>query len=208
VSLAQGAVIYEAGASVDDIYFPQTGMISLLVITRAGGMIETATVGREGAVGLQRGLGGRRSLTRATTQIGGMFSTIHGSRFAQHVEGSPPLRHLISQYTEVLWAEAQQLAACNAAHGASARLCRWLLQTADRVGSDRLPLTQEYLAQMVGIRRTTVTLLAQALQARGLIRYRRGNIELLDRTSLEECACECYHVIRQDKLPSTIGVDL
>jgi len=103
-------------------------------------------------------------------------------------------------------AEAQQTAACNAAHGAGPRLCRWLLQCADRIGRDELPLTQEYLAQMVGVRRTTVTLLAHEMQIRGLLRYRRGHIVLLDRKGLEECACECYDIMRHEKLAPTLGV--
>jgi CRP-like cAMP-binding protein len=113
---------------------------------------------------------------------------------------------LILRYTEVLLAEAQQVAACNAMHSASARLCRWLLQSADRIGSNEITLTQEYLAQMVGVRRTTVTLLAQSMQVRGLIRYRRGHIVLLDRKGIEECACECYHIMHHEKLAPTLGV--
>jgi len=207
ISMTQGAVIYEAGAPVEDIYFPQTGMISLLVIGMDGGTIEAATVGREGAVGLQRGLGARRSFTRATAQIGGRFSTIRAKRFEQFVTDHAVLRDLIGHYTELSWAEAQQLAACNAAHDASSRLARWLLQSADRTGSERLPLTQQFLAQMLAVRRTTVTLLAQALQRRGLIKYSRGHITIVDRAALEQSTCECYHVTRHDRLPITIGIE-
>jgi len=208
VSLAQGASIYEPGAPIDEVYFPQTGLISLLVVTKDGGAIETAIVGREGAVGLHRALGARRSFTRATTQIGGKFSIIRASHFAQIVREDPALRDLIGRYTEVLWAEAQQTAACNAAHDASSRLCRWLLQSADRTASERVPLTQEFLAQMLSLRRTTVTLLAQALQKKGFIKYSRGHIAILDRKGLESAACECYHVTRYDSLPAKIGVKL
>jgi CRP-like cAMP-binding protein len=206
VSFQQGAILLEPGDRLEDIYFPQTGLISLSVLGRDGGAIETATVGREGAVGLHGGLGGRRSFTRATTQIGGRFSAIRAEPFAHIANGSAPVRHLILCYTEVLLAEAQQGSACNAVHGAGARLCRWLLQCADRTESEDLPLTQEALAQMLGIRRTTVTLLAQALQVRGLIKYRRGHIVLLDRKGLEQCACECYHVTRHEKLAPALGV--
>jgi CRP-like cAMP-binding protein len=115
---------------------------------------------------------------------------------------------MITRYTEVLWAEAQQIAACNAIHDTSSRLCRWLLQTFDRVHSSQLPLTQDFVAQMLGVRRTTVTLLAQELQNKGAIRYSRGNITILDRGALEACACECYRVIQQEKLPLKIGVSL
>jgi CRP-like cAMP-binding protein len=115
---------------------------------------------------------------------------------------------MITRYTEVLWAEAQQLAACNAVHEASARLCRWLLQTSDRIGSQTLPLTQELIAQMLGVRRTTVTIMAQALQSQGAITYMRGRVSILDREKLEHCACECYAVVQQEKLPLKIGVKL
>src|SRR5262249_2725183 len=155
-----------------NIYFPQTGLISLLVLGRNGGAIETATVGREGAVGLHGGLGRRWAFTRATTQIGGRFSTIPAPRFEQIANGSAAVRDLILRYTEVLLAEAQQIGACNAMHTARARLCRWLLQCADRTGRDELPLIQELLAQMVGVRRTTVGLLAHEMQIKGLISYR------------------------------------
>jgi CRP-like cAMP-binding protein len=205
VSLQQGATLLEPGDQVEDVYFPLTGLISLLVVGRNGSALETATVGREGAVGLHRGLGERRSFTRAITQIGGRFSTIRAGRFEQIANGSAPVCDLILRYTEVLLAEAQQMAACNAMHEAKARLCRWLLQCADRTGRAELPLTQEYLAQMLGIRRTTVTLLAQSMQARGLIKYRRGHIVLLDRKGIEERACECYDIMRHEKLAPALG---
>jgi CRP-like cAMP-binding protein len=208
ISLTQGVVIYEPGDPLDEIYFPQTGMISLLIVTEDGGSIETATVGREGAVGLHRGLGARRSFTRATAQIAGRFFVIRAAQFAPIVRDNAALRDLIARYTEVLWAEAQQIAACNAAHHASSRLCRWLLQSADRIGSDKVALTQEFLAQMLGVRCTTVTLLAQSVQKKGFIKYSRGHITILDRPSLEACACECYDIIRHDKLPVKLGVKL
>ncbi len=208
VSIAQGAVIFEPGEDIVDVYFPQTGMISLLVIPKSGAPIETSTVGREGAFGLHRGLGARRSFTRAAAQIGGRFSTIAANRFEQLVQMHSPLRDLIERYTELLLAEAQQISACNAAHDAPSRLARWLLQCADRTGSERLALTQEYLAQMLSVRRTTVTLLAQALQRKGRIKYSRGQITILDRPGLSACACDCYPTIQQDKLAHLIGVKI
>jgi CRP-like cAMP-binding protein len=206
VSFQQGAILLEPGDPVENIYFPLTGLISVLVLGKNGRALETATVGREGAVGLHGGLGGRRSFTRAITQIGGRFSTIRAGRFEHIANGSAPVRDLILRYSEVLLAEAQQIAACNAMHEAKARLCRWLLQCADRTRRDELSLTQEYLAQMLGVRRTTVTLLAKSMQVRGLIRYRRGRIVLLDRKGLEACACECYDIMRQEKLAPALGV--
>lgn len=208
IPLIQGQSIYEPGAPIDKVYFPQSGMISLLVVSKDGGATEAAAIGREGAVGLHAAFGNRRSFTRVTSQVSGVTSIIDASAFAGIAQHNPALRDLITRYTEVLWAEAQQLVACNATHEASTRLCRWLLQCADRIGSHELPLTQELISQMLGVRRTTVTLLAQELQERGLIKYARGRITILDRKELEHCACECYAVIQQEKLPIKIGVKL
>jgi CRP-like cAMP-binding protein len=202
----QGAIVQEAGEPVDQVYFPQTGMISLLVITQEGVGIEAATIGREGAIGLHRGLGKRRSFTRAVIQVSGTISHISADVFERAVERSDAIKDMITHYTEVLWVEAQQIAACNAVHSAEARFARWLLQTQDRIDSDALPLTQEVLSQMLGVRRTTVTLVARALQQAGLIRYRRGQIVILDRAGLEEAACECYQIIQHETLPEIIGV--
>jgi CRP-like cAMP-binding protein len=207
ISLAQGKAIYEPGTPIDEIYFPQSGMISLLVVTKDGRGVEISTIGREGAVGLHGALGARLSFTRAITQIAGRFSTIRANSFAQFVRNHESVRDLITRYTEALWAEAQQIAACNAAHDASARLCRWLLQGADRTGSDELPLTQELIAQMLGVRRTTLTLLAQSLQRKGLIKYARGHITILDREKLKHNACECYSVIQHEKIPLKLGME-
>jgi len=208
VSLAQGKSLFEPGAPLNEIYFPQSGMISLLVVTSDGRAVEISTIGREGAVGLHGALGERFSFTRAVTQIGGRFSTIPAGRFAQFVREHASVRELIVRYTELLWVEAQQIAACNAAHDGEARLCRWLLQTALRTGSDRLPLTQELIAEMLVVRRTTVTLLAQSLQRAGAIRYSRGHIEILDREKLKQRACECYSIIQHENLSLKTGVKL
>lgn len=207
-SLPQGWLCYGPGDPIEQIYFPQTGMISLLVAIGDGEMVETASVGREGAVGLQAGLGGRLSFTRAIVQIAGKFSTIAASRFEHAVNRSPPLRDLIVRYMEIQWAEAQQNAACNASHDAASRLCRWLLQCSDCIGSDQLALTQEFLADMLGVRRTTVTLLAQHLQKQGVLRYSRGRITIMDRTRLGACACECYAAVKQQNLSREPGAKI
>jgi CRP-like cAMP-binding protein len=207
ISGTQGSVFLEPGDIIDRIYFPQSGMISLLVVSRDGHMVEVSTVGREGALGLHRGLGGRRSFTRATVQIPGNFSTITAHAFERFSLSSPTIREMIGRYTEMLWAEAQQLAACNAIHDASSRLCRWLLQSADHINALQLPLTQEFLAQMLGVRRTTVTLLAQELQKRGAVRYSRGKVTILSRKMLEDGACECYEVVQRERLALKLGVN-
>jgi CRP-like cAMP-binding protein len=151
ISLAQRQANYEPGAPIEEIYFPQSGIISLLVVSKDGSAVETATIGREGAVGLHGALGKRLSFTRATTQVAGKFSIIRASALAHLVQDHVPLRDMITRYVEVLWTEAQQLAACNAVHDASARLCRWLLQTSDRIGNQTLPLTQELISQVLGV---------------------------------------------------------
>jgi CRP-like cAMP-binding protein len=206
ISLPQGMVLLEPEDPIERIYFPETGMISLLVVTREGEAVEISIVGREGALGLQRGLGKRRSFTRATVQIAGRFLSIAAPKFELASAASAPLRDIISRYTEILWAEAQQTTACNAIHDASSRLCRWLLQSAKCVGGDRLTLTQDFLGQMLGVRRTTVTLLAQELQRKGAIKYSRGKISILSRSTLEACACECHQIVQDKALPQKIGV--
>ena len=208
LTLLQGVVCYGTGDPIDQVYFPHTGMISQLITTGDGDMVETSSIGREGAVGLQCGLGPRLSFTRTMVQIPGKFSAISAARFENAVSHSAALRDLIIRYTETMWAEAQQNAACNAVHDGASRLCRWLLQCADRTGSEQLLLTQEFLAEMLGVRRTTVTLLAQELQKRGVVRYSRGRITILDRPALEACACECYAAIKHENLSQRIGFRL
>ena len=206
----QGVVVQEVGETIERVYFPQTGMISLVVATIEGAGIEAATIGYEGAVGVHRGLGKRRAFTRAVIQLAGTISSISADRFERATSESAGIKDIIAKYTEVLWVEAQQIAACNAVHDAEARLARWLLQTQDRIPSrsTSIDLTQEFLSQMLGVRRTTVTLIARALQKAGLIKYSRGHIIILDREGLEEAACECYAIIRHETLPEIIGIDL
>lgn len=208
VVLPQGYVCFDPGDPIHQAYFPHTGMISCLVAMGDGEMVETSSVGHEGAVGLQSGLGHRVAVTRAIVQIGGKFSVLPASRLENAVARSPALRELIVRHIETLWAEAQQNAACNAIHDGSSRLCRWLLQCADRIGSNQLLLTQEFLAEMLGVRRTTVTLLAQELQKKGIVRYSRGRITILDRARLEASACECYGATRRGSPLQNAGVKL
>jgi CRP-like cAMP-binding protein len=182
-------------------------MISLVVVTQDGGSIEATTVGREGAVGIHAGLGRRLAFTRAIAQISSKCSYLPAERFRKAMNGDGAISDIVGRYTELLLAEAQQIAICNAKHNAEARLCRWLLQTRDRVEDDTLTLTQEFLAEMLGVRRTTVTLVARALQEAGLIKYRRGVINIADVEGLKEAACECHAVIDQRNLPQRLGFD-
>jgi CRP-like cAMP-binding protein len=198
VPLSQGQILQEQGDDIERIYFPHSGMISLVAVMNHGGkMIETATIGREGAVGAMAGFGPRHAFRRAIVQVAGTAAKISTAPFREAVKGSEALRDILVRHNEVLLAQVQQAAACNAFHEAEQRLARWLLQTRDRIDSDTIPLTQEFLAQMLGVRRTTVTIIAHALQERGLLRYRRGQIEIADRQGLEKTSCECYETVRK-----------
>jgi CRP-like cAMP-binding protein len=195
--LKQGIVLQEAGDVIDTVYFPESGMISLLAVMEGGNAVETATIGREGAVGVMTGLGGRRATGRAVVQLEGEFSQISAAQFQSAMGQSPAMRKLMARYNDAQVTLVYQVAGCNALHQVSARLCRWLLQTRDRNDSDVIPLTHEFLSEMLGVQRTTVTMLAQELQELGLIHYRRGRIEIADRNRLEQRACECYATARR-----------
>ena len=196
VTLDQGVVLQDQGDQVEDVYFPQDGIISLLAVMQHGDAIETATVGREGAVGAPAGFGPRRSHARAIVQVAGTAAWIAAWRFRKAAEQSAAIRDLIARNGEMLLIQVQQTAACNAMHDVEARLSRWLLQARDRVEGNTIRLTHEFLSQMLGVRRPTVTVVANMLQQNGLIRYHRGRIEILDPAGLEARACECYAVIR------------
>lgn len=170
VGLDQGTLLQEAGDVIDTVFFPQSGMISLLAVMRAGNGVETATVGREGAVGMLAALGSRMAVARAVIQLAGRFSQISVSKFAAAAQQSVGIRDLSIRYYETHVALVHQVAGCNALHPMEARLCRWLLQTRDRTDTDTIPLTHEFLSEMLGAQRSTVTMLARKLQQAGLIR--------------------------------------
>ena len=190
-------MLQEPGDEVEHIYFPYVGMISLLAVLKDGNAIETATVGREGVVGAMAGLGLHTALARAVVQVPMAGAQIAAPMFRKAAQQSSELRNLIVKYNQVLLAQVQTTAACNALHHVEARLSRWILQTRDRTDTDRIPLTQEFLSEMLGVRRTSVSEVAHKLQAAGLIRYSRGVIEIVDRPALERRACECYAGIRE-----------
>lgn len=197
VTLPQGAICFEAGHVVGRVLFPMSGLISLVVSAGGDERVEAGVIGNEGAAGLQSAVWSRPSFTRAVVQMPGQFWSVPAGPLRQAVQGSDEAKALVSGYTELLWAEAQQLAACNVIHPALRRLARWLLQAADRSRSNRMPLTQEVLAEIIGVRRTSVTLLARALQDRGVIKHGRGSIVISDRTALEAIACPCYQIVQQ-----------
>jgi CRP-like cAMP-binding protein len=195
VTLPQGVVLYESGDEVDQVYFPQYGMLSLLAVLRDGKAIETATVGREGVVGAMAGLGLYKSLVRVVVQMPVSVSKIAATHFRTAAATSDPVRDLCIRYNEVLLSQARVTAACNALHPIEARFCRWLLQSADRSASDTVALTQEFLAEMLGVRRTSVTEVASKVQNAGVITYSRGVIKILDRAALLRMSCECYETL-------------
>ena len=195
VMLEQGLVLCEAGDEVDQVYFPHNGMLSLLAVLRDGKAIETATVGREGVVGAMAGLGLYKSLVRVVVQMPLACSKITATHFRSASAASEPVRNLCIRYNEVLLSQARVTAACNALHSIEARFCRWLLQSADRAGGDTVNLTQEFLAEMLGVRRTSVTEVASRVQNAGSITYTRGVIRILDRPALMRMSCECYETL-------------
>jgi CRP-like cAMP-binding protein len=195
VQLPQGLVLYEAGDEVDQVYFPLYGMLSLLAVLRDGKAIETATVGCEGVVGAMAGLGLYKSLVRVVVQMPVGCSKIAATHFRTAAAASEPIRNLCIRYNEVLLSQARVTAACNALHPIEARFCRWLLQSADRAASDTINLTQEFLAEMLGVRRTSVTEVASKVQNAGVITYSRGVIKILDRAALLRMSCECYETL-------------
>jgi CRP-like cAMP-binding protein len=194
---AQGTVLAEVGDEIDQIYFPLSGMISLLTILKEGRAIETATIGRNGVFGASAGLGLHKSRVRAIVQILMVAATITAPHFRRAAESSKALQQLCFKYNEVLLAQARVTAACNALHMIEARFCRWLLQTSEVSATKTITLTQEFLAEMLGVRRTSVTEVATKLQSAGLISYSRGVINILDLSGLRERSCECFETLQE-----------
>ena len=195
--MVRGAVLHAPGGSIEHVYFPVSGMVSILTVMRTGEQIETAIIGREGVAGASIGSNGSQSAGQATVQIAGSAWQIQSSKFVELYKASEPFRTLINKFQNVILLQAQQSAACHALHTVEARLCRWLLQSQDITETDMVPLTQEFLSHMLGVRRTSVSLCAHALQNAGLIQYSRGHIKILNRDGLKEAACECYEVVRE-----------
>jgi CRP-like cAMP-binding protein len=199
-SLEQGLVLIEAGDEVDYVYFPHYGMLSLLAVLKDGKAVETATVGREGVVGAMAGLGLYRSLVRVVVQLPIGVTKISAAHFRKAVAASDAIRDLCVQYNEILLSQARVTAACNAVHIIEARFCRWLLRSADRAGSSTFNLKQECLAEMLGVRRTSVTEVASKIQRLGAVNYSRGVINILDRAALEKMSCECYQTLLEQSV--------
>ena len=189
-------VLSETNQSIEHVYFPHTGVVSLVVELTVGDMIETAMVSRDGVVNGTSALDGKVALHRGIVQVAGNASVIDSGALRSLANEFEPLRAIIIRHEQVLLAQAQQSAGCNASHTVESRMCRWMLRIRDLTGSDEMPLTQEFLAQMLGVRRSSVSLVAGTLQKAGFITYRRGNIRLLDVAQIESGACECYETVK------------
>ncbi|MDP3747111.1 MAG: Crp/Fnr family transcriptional regulator [Phenylobacterium sp.] len=198
VDLERGRLLYEPGDRVDTAYFPHDGVISLMTLMENGAAIESATIGREGALGLMGAVSPRQSLSRAIVQTPTRAARIGASQLHEAWEKSAKIRVMVDMHTEALFGHAVQSVACNALHSVEARFCRWLLTCHDRITSDTVALTQEFLADMLGVQRTTVTAVARTLQEKGYIRYRRGVVDIISREGLEAVSCECYEVVRRN----------
>ena len=194
VELKFGDVIAEAGSAIRQVYFPYSGVISLVVELKVGSMIETAMVGYDGVLNAAPALDEKVSLNKGIVQVAGSAGTIEANRLRRLANEFEPLRALLIRHEQVLFAQSQQSAACRSS--VEARMCRWLLHMRDLAGSDELMLTQEFLAQMLGVRRPSVSIVASPLQKAGLIKYSRGHIRVLDVEGLKKEACECYETVK------------
>ena len=207
-SLERDAVLLRAGDRIEQVYFPRSGAISFMLDMPNGQTVATAIIGNEGAVGVLSALKSSRSAVTAVVRVPGVSLQISGTRFHAALNQSSAIRHLVQLHTSALLAQFQHVAACNALHSVEARIARWLLHIHDRVDGDIVPLTQEALSEMLGVRRTTVTHVMRNLRTSRAIRSaRRGLIEI-DRPRLEEAACECYEVMRRriDQIISPAGM--
>ena len=200
VELAREAVLAEAGAAMTHVYLPHSGAISLVVGLSDGQTVEVAMVGRDGALGAAAALDGGISLTDAIVLLPGKASILEVTKFRAAVDRSTAFRNLLMRHEQALLAQAQQSAACNASHTVEARFSRWLLRARDLSDSETLPLTQELLAQLMGVQRNAVSIVAHALQRAGIIRYSRGHIDIRDPEGLRETSCECYEVVKLQHL--------
>jgi len=197
VRLQAHQVLHEAGDTIKSAYFCNSGMFSVLSIMPDGKSVEVRLVGKEGFLGVPLVAGFRTSHTRGVVQVEATAFRIDAAHFRAALRQSPKLERQAQRYSQLAALQVTQIAACNRLHEVEERLARWLLMTHDRFGSDRLPLTQDFLAQMLGTRRSTVTIAAGILQKAGLIEHTRGNTAILDRQGLEQAACDCYEQLQR-----------
>jgi CRP-like cAMP-binding protein len=198
VAMPLGMVLYESGNSLAHVYFPTTSIVSLLYVLENGASAEIAVVGNEGIVGISLFMGGESTTSRAVVQSAGRGYRLEAQAIKNEFGRSGPVLHLLLRYTQALITQMAQTAVCNRHHTLDRQLCRWLLVSLDRLQGNELVMTQELIANMLGVRREGVTEAANKLQAEGLIRYARGHITVLDRARLEQRCCECYGVVRKE----------
>ena len=198
VPLALGEILYESGGQLQHAYFPTTAIVSLHYVTESGAAAEMAGVGNEGMVGISLFMGGNTTPSSAMVLTAGHAYRIERRLLKQEFDRAGPLLRLLLRYTQTLITQMSQTAVCNRHHTVEQQLCRWLLMTVDRIPSGQLTMTQELVAGMLGVRREGVTEAAGNLQRDGLIRYRRGHIEVIDRAGLGKAACECYSVVKHE----------
>ena len=196
IDLRQGMVVGEAGNTIDRVIFPNSGIISVVVALSSGEMIEIGMIGRDSVLGASVAIEDDVFLNQAIVQVAGAGTVIEATPIRQVAAQSPAFRATFMKHERMLLAQSQQSAACDALHELEARLARWLLRARDALGSDDLALTQEFLSQMLGVRRTSVSVVANTLQRAGVIKYRRGHINILNVEGLRECACECYESVK------------
>ncbi|CAN5326564.1 Crp/Fnr family transcriptional regulator [soil metagenome] len=192
----QGQMLYDAGEAVEDVWFPLSGVVSLMTLLPDDKMVETAAIGREGLVGVTCGPMNARASSRAISQSDGVAALLPGAVFSDALSKSETMRTALARFTESLFAQVQQTAACNAQHRLDERLARWLLTIHDRSDGERFELTQSDIAGMLGVRRATVSEVGAQLEGRGLIRRGRGWVEVLNRPALEHASCGCYGMMR------------
>jgi CRP-like cAMP-binding protein len=198
VPLQLGDVLYESGVKLRHVYFPTTCIISLLYVMEDGASAEIAVVGNEGILGISLFMGGNTTPSRAIVQSAGHAFRLKADLLKNEFERHGPTMHLLLRYTQALITQMAQTAVCNRHHSVDQQLCRWLLLSLDRLASNELSMTQELIANMLGVRREGVTEAAGRLQDAGLIRYQRGRITVLDRPRLEARSCECYQVVKTE----------
>ena len=198
ISLPIRHLLYEAGTPMTHVYLPLSGVISLVLKLKGGETVEVGTVGNEGIIGTPAYLGAERSVCTAFCQVAGQALKMRTDHFQRSLQEHPELAEVVRRYTQGMMNQMAQTTACNHVHSVQQRMCRWLLMTHDRVGADEFHLTQEFLAQMLGVRRPSVTVAAGLLQKAGLIAYQRGRIRIVNRPGLEQGACECYDTVRQE----------
>lgn len=198
VTMPLGQILYEPGSQLQHAYFPTTAIVSLHYVTESGASSETAGVGNEGVVGISLFMGGDTTPSSAVVQTAGQAYRLERSLLKQEFNRGGVMLRLLLRYTQALITQMAQTAVCNRHHALDQQLCRWLLLSLDRLPGTELVMTQELIANMLGVRREGVTEAAGRLQAEGLIHYRRGHIKVLDRAKLEKCVCECYAVVKKE----------